>query len=1810
MNKTSKHRDLPRSRPKGRGGGRAGGAGYDFQDVYVAHQLARLLVGNDRDPLIEVLWEKKSLDSGSADGVEPVHVDDAILRFASGKTAYVQVKEASPPGGWSAAQLVRNSVAQQLWRQWSSRKPADRSRTTVRLACRGDVTTLDLMADAALRSRTPREMLGDEASTEIANEISALAASLELAPDSDEFLAFLKCFQAESVGSASDLETGIIQNLTWFGEDARDLTNLLVRMVARSKHAGPDARSSFTKDTLITALLNDGFPRRRLIAADVLRAGPVDDAVWDRYRELVVRKFRSFRVYGLQVDRAVYAELPALFVPLKLAEIPAGRPRNPHENNGSARNAPSLAERLAAEVSPDEREETIGRYDGMPSSRTDRILDLAAVLAQQSRFAIIGGPGAGKTTTLKWLAITSTLPGEEGRRLRAAFGLPSDPLIPIYVRFRQFAERIRARGLAGVEGRAGLVADFLKAEFEAELADQLAIGDKALPMAQHLLASDKSLFLFDGLDEVADDAMRDRLFESVSDLMAKYAAPRVIVTSRPYAFKRDRAPLDLSLFEPLPLDREARRTFAQQWYRAVRASGVAPLEESEARARADDLARAADALPDLAQVPLLLSILALVHFNRQGLPVDRATLYDHATLAMLGHWERDRAGRDLGDDAVPPDWARRLQLGEKEIRRAVEHLAQRVQAHGGGGEFSRAEAIANLADGLRALPGGAGTDAPARAELLLELLVDRAGLVQERSPDVFAFVHLSFQEYLAARAFVGRGEAGLRELAGLVADERQGEVSRLAVAILSADQRTEADDRAAAFITSIGMRSPALAAACLLEAPGIRLEAAYAERLARVAFGECADPRRHYYPPHVTARLVWAALKHASAADRVLLEILSDSGGGFEKERFFPHRRHGDFEDRHFREYWRREMRMTPALAVVAARPSGPLAAELAWVFRRLAAADRDQGGRVFRNFAELLLIEAGEVQDRDHVPALAELLAEQERERENSSLAESIAGRAASILEKLWQIETTRAALRDFLTNSLSPETERPDGYASDLAWAAAKFLIEHGDLSVPVLPKVVVTVGLERRSRHSVASALLKSLAGHPMLGPETVSMLRNGLLSSDADVRVGCFRVLVDLGLISGAEGVADNEQGLSMKLLADPAAAKEALATLTENLWSESHPTAWRAAKSLIDCGHTEIPGIPYALVHSGFVSARAEAMQYIRRLHGDPSLIMSVRAALLGGLSSTNAPVATSSALALADLNAPDDAPLLRRIVQALLRNPDQIGDSLPYLERLIQDEQTQRKVLEIIAEKLGAKPDRRVASVVARTLARQGLLHVRNLPEALVQFGLHQASDHKEVAEYLRRMLDEPQVATVTRRALFEGLSSDDGDVDIGSATILWEAGSKTHPKVAEALADPGLRLGGQRDQARACLLELFARPKTAPIVRRALEEAASRVVDVPRGHARDPDHAWAIADCLLAAHAYHAEHLAKALVIGGLHRREDYVRTLPRIKQSIQENAELAVAIEEALWEALTDHDAEIQWGAAHALVDNGLVESIITGGGHVSDEAYDYQRDRAENGRVETLSHLWRVLIKEAAREPLASTILSRLSGRASGSAPERRALRKLLDDDNNPEAACAAAYRLMTAPEDDLPAAAFTLVKHGLTDRDRQLEASRRLDQLLNDAPTRPVIIDALYRALWSERREVAWAAAKFLLDRGHAPSPGIFRALVSGGLLTSRRREAEGHIREFLADPSLRSSVIDALNVGMYEVEEENVAPACLLVEAGAPFNDRILMALNDLVAWQPWVPLALMALTGRQCEAAENALRLGLTPLADITTSCP
>ena len=731
----------------------------------------------------------------------------------------------------------------------------------------------------------------------------------------------------------------------------------------------------------------------------------------------------------------------------------------------------------------------------------------------------------------------------------------------------------------------------------------------------------------------------------------------------------------------------------------------------------------------------------------------------------------------------------------------------------------------------------------------------------------------------------------------------------------------------------------------------------------------------------------------------------------------------------------------------------------------------------------------------------------------------------------------------------------------------------------------------------------ACLHLLAGEPAASETTIKALKAGLENTDSDVRRGCSRVLVDLGLIPpAAAGLDDDAEMPPGMLLGDSATAEESIAVLAENLWSEEPSTAWRAAKAMVDCGNAAITGVPQTIVNAGLGVARTAAMQCVRQLHGDQALSMSVVGALFGALTRTNDPVATSAGLLLLELQGTDSQRFLRRLTRAILRDPDQINEALPHLRRMIHDERTSRAVLETLSERLRDEPHRRVASGVARMLAGEGMTGVPNLAEALVQHGLYQASDHKEIAEYLKRMLNDPKVATTTRRTLFDGLSSENGDVMWGAATCLWEVGSRADPRVARVLAGPaGLGASGRREQARRWLLELFDRPRTAISARESLEAAAATALQRFRGNARDLDHAWAAAECLVAARAFHADSLAEAIVVGGLQRREDHPKVFKVISECKGQDAKFAVEVDVALWNALGHTSLDVQWGAARALIEADSVWSASVP--EVDDE--DARNGTAdENEHVKRLSLLWKVLIREAAIEPFAKKAIATLSHKAEPTTVDRRALVKLLEGDD-PEVACATAYRLLGHWNEHFPAAAMALVKYRLTDTGRRAEAVRALDEMLEQPALAPVVVDTLNRALWTQDDDAVWAAATYLLDHGHGASPGILRGLIVGGLLTRRWREADARLRGFLSDKHSLPAVIDALNVAMFADNERRSAAARLLVEAGAPLHDQIVATLNELARSQPWVPLAILALTRRQDEATGAAARLALVELIDV-----
>ncbi len=1743
---------------RGRGGGISGAAGYDFQDIYVALQLAGLLV-EDREPVFEVIWEKKALDHG--DGrVEPVYVDDLVIRTAQEREIYVQVKSSS--GNWSAARLASSGVLEQFWRQWHSAEPGRRQRIVLRLAATGDVTRLVMLADAARRSRTSAELLSGEASKASSGELRVLAKELGVNEVSPELLDFLKAVHVEQLPDAAGLDALLVRCLNVFGDKAPAVADRVLRMVAESKHSGRAARCAHTRATLLAVLREDRATEEALMGAGFLEAGRLHDSgFWDAYRDEVMREFRTFRVYGLQVERAVFADLPSLFVPLRLRAI-SEKAKQP-ENDDDRRELP---DRLFAS--------TEDYWRSIRRTAERESLDLGSVLSAERRIGLVGGPGCGKTTTLRWLAIVAASSGEEGRETRMRYGLPAEPLVPIFVRFRRLAQRVRERGLVGIAGRAALVAEFLQAEFEAGFGGRHFTKIEALGIAQELLGSDSTLFLFDALDEVPDPEMRAALFDAVTDLLSRYPRPRVVFSSRPYAVRREAANLELPLFEPLPLDRAGRRMFARHWYQSVRTHLGDALGPETAASRADELAAATERTPDLAETPLLLSILALVHFNQQGLPVERAVLYDQATLAMLGHWDRDPAGRNLGDDAIPLDWALRLGLREREIRRVVECLALDAQCAERGGDFTEEVAVAALSRGLEAVSADS-TQRAERARLLLRLLADRSGLIQERSPGLFAFAHLNFQEYLAARALVGLGDRVLGQIVGLAADGRHAEVVRLAVGVLAADQRAESDRRAVALIESVGERHAFLAATCLAEAPRLPLERSLAESLARAALEDTADGMRHHERAGTMARAVWPLLERSERADELLLEFLSCSGG---EGRRFPRE-----------EEW-------PA-AVLGMRPSRSFTPVFEWFLKRLADCTREHS--FLGSVAKLLVTEAGNLRTDDQIKSLVWIL---QWPRETSGGLED---RAATVLTEL----ATRGGPAAAAVQVELAEAIR-HGYGG--GFRAANVWLR---LGYPITPEVAsVLVQALGWAEHEELCPRLVNLARQPESRSAMVAALWRGLEEKDGDVRRGVTKILSEAGFqVAASEGEPDDgeQAGRAAALaamLADPASASDTLAALGDEIWEEDPKVAWPAAKALAGAGRADVPGVLQALVRAGLrqPETRARAVSYLRELRTQPDYALGVRAALLDGLSHEESAVATASAILLIDCGDAVGERRMRRIVAAAMRDPAQISDAVPRLQVIL--DQTPELAAKVIGEGLGAavKTNRKAAGRVVALLAARGKFDAQGFAETLVEGGLAELDLHEEVLGHLRRMLGDPATVTETRKALAAGLESRDRDVVWGAARCLWEIGVRGDPELPVALVGLLWQAESRASRASEWLGELLKNAWTraeavaaaeAAIGRAFEEESSARSRGYGGGAQQAFEQAWRIARLLVQVPDCRSDAVIDATIFGGLSERGRQDEALEIVATLTKEGTEAAGRLEERLWKAVEKGPDEAGWGAIRALRElfAERFESAISSDGSEA---------KARMGAV------CRVLLqKSASGEPSAGELLKSLIRVGSTESSMKSALADLTHNQKDVESAFAAASCLIDLDLAD-PTTPSPIVR-GLGHWQRREKAEEIIRRLWSHPSLGPAVRYALRRETWSGDSGSASLAALLLMDHGIPADAGILRGLALGtGDGWRRRADGLRRLRNLLEDPAVREVAIETLRVELHgEHPGERFALAALLVKAGADFDPSLLRELgSERSEHWPHSTLAALALSGRVSEAREAAKRQGFPFLVRLLGS--
>ncbi|MCH8954501.1 SUMF1/EgtB/PvdO family nonheme iron enzyme, partial [candidate division KSB1 bacterium] len=339
---------------------------------------------------------------------------------------------------------------------------------------------------------------------------------------------------------------------------------------------------------------------------------------------------------------------------------------------------------------------------------------------------LIGDPGSGKTTLMKYYAI-SCLHDQEYEK----FGF-KERVLPLYFPLRELEPK-------------DAVPDSLPANL-ARWAKRHVLDISAKEF-YNWLHERPTLVLLDGLDEISDLGQRKRVCEWIDNTCAGLKKARFVVTSRWTGYRKvDGIELgcDHMRADVRDFSREQQEDFLTKWFRAVFQRNFTgdgePTKEWLARQaqRADEKVKTViDFLKDeknkslrqLASVPMLLQIMAILWQERDILPQSRSELYNASLNYLLDF-------RDKRRNLLPV-------LDADKARRVLSPTALWMQHTLQKDEATKQEMHKQMQPILKTF------DEQPDAEFFCNNLVNRAGLLAEYGETDYIFRHKSFREYLA-----------------------------------------------------------------------------------------------------------------------------------------------------------------------------------------------------------------------------------------------------------------------------------------------------------------------------------------------------------------------------------------------------------------------------------------------------------------------------------------------------------------------------------------------------------------------------------------------------------------------------------------------------------------------------------------------------------------------------------------------------------------------------------------------------------------------------------------------------------------------------------------------------------------------------------------------------------------------------------------------------------------------------------------------------------------------------------------------------
>jgi formylglycine-generating enzyme required for sulfatase activity len=347
---------------------------------------------------------------------------------------------------------------------------------------------------------------------------------------------------------------------------------------------------------------------------------------------------------------------------------------------------------------------------------------------------ILGDPGSGKSTSLALLAVIAARKNLSDASQKT----------PIKINVSSFQ----------AESRIDEIANILMTINELDIAYKRSEseGTKLRDYLRKRILEGRALILIDGLDEIKEHSIH-RFFKCINHLVNLNIGNQFIVTCRKFDYRQTKArvlkvPIKREV-EILPYNLSDKRAYIDRWYNAATLCGRFTYAEAAGLSTALKLEINFPDLADLADLPLLMTLLTVIHSEEGKLPDTRAVVCSRAIKYMLAdsaQWRRRNAGE--GTIATGPI----LSLAIK-VAHYIHDLEENSEAtnHSNGITKEIVNDFSKQICDLLLIPEFE-QEALDPGEIARKLLQSH-GLLLEVDSGIYRFSHRYFQEFLAGQYY-------------------------------------------------------------------------------------------------------------------------------------------------------------------------------------------------------------------------------------------------------------------------------------------------------------------------------------------------------------------------------------------------------------------------------------------------------------------------------------------------------------------------------------------------------------------------------------------------------------------------------------------------------------------------------------------------------------------------------------------------------------------------------------------------------------------------------------------------------------------------------------------------------------------------------------------------------------------------------------------------------------------------------------------------------------------------------------------------